>query len=254
MKISAAIITFNEEKNIGRCIDSLNDIADEIVVLDSFSSDRTQEICESKGVIFLQNKFPGHIEQKNLAIDKTKHEFIISLDADEAVSEELKKSILAIKTNGGEQAYSFNRKTYYCGHWVKYCGWYPDVKTRFFKRQSGQWGGTNPHDKFIVKEGLTTKHLSGDLLHYSFYTVQQHKDQAKNFSAIGAQALFNKGKRSSVLHLIFKPFARFVRNYIIKLGFLDGIHGWRICVISAQSNYLKYAKLLALQKGKNLHS
>lgn len=254
MKLSAAIITFNEEKNIGRCIDSLEGIADEVVVLDSFSGDQTEAICKEKGVIFLQNKFPGHIEQKNLVIEHTSGDYVISLDADEAISDELRESLLEVKNNPQFDAYSFNRKTYYCGHWVNYCGWYPDIKTRVFKRGVGAWGGTNPHDKFIVKNGLTTKHIHGDLLHYSFYTIEQHKLQADKFSTIGAKALFEKGKKSSYLHLIFKPFARFVRNYIIKLGFLDGIYGLRICLISAKSNYLKYAKLLALQQGKNIYS
>ncbi len=254
MKLSAAIITFNEEKNIERCIDSLDGIADEIVVLDSFSTDKTEAICREKGVIFLQNKFPGHIEQKNIVIEKTTGDYIISLDADEAISDELKKSILAIKDNPEADAYSFNRLTYYCGYWVKHCGWYPDVKTRIFKRGVGQWGGTNPHDKFIVSGKFKTNHLKGDLLHYSFYTKEQHIQQAEKFSTIGAKALFDQGKKSSYAHLVFKPFARFVRNYIIKLGFLDGIYGWRICIISAKSNYWKYAKLLSLQQGKDLHS
>ena len=139
IQLSAVIITFNEERNIGRCIDSLQGIADDIVVVDSFSSDKTKEICLSKNVRFVEHAFDGHIEQKNWAITQAKHPHILSLDADEALDEVLKKSILEVKQNFTQDAYQMNRITNYCGQWIKHCGWYPDTKLRLWDSSKGYW-------------------------------------------------------------------------------------------------------------------
>ena len=175
-KISAAIITFNEEINIKRCLCSLMEVVDEIVVVDSGSTDQTQKIALELGAKVVVNPFKGHIEQKNFAITQTKYDWIISLDADEALSEELKFSILSIKNDLSDTAYEFNRLTNYCGKWIKHSGWYPDKKLRIFHKSHGKWGGKNPHDQFILTSGKP-HHLKGDLLHYSFYTVEDHKKQ-----------------------------------------------------------------------------
>lgn len=252
-KISAVIITFNEEKNIARCIKSLVEIVDEIIVVDSFSEDNTIEIADKLGAKVFKQKFLGHIEQKNYAKNLASNNWIISLDADEEISKELKKSILSIKDNLDEfDGYKFNRLTNYCGKWIKHCGWYPDTKLRIFKKDIGAWGGKNPHDKFITPANSNIKHLTGDLLHYSFYTKQQHLEQIHKFSTIAAQSYFEKGKKSNLLKLIFSPLSKFVRNYIIKLGFLDGIFGFRICRLSAYATYLKYVKLKNIQKSKSV--
>lgn len=248
MKISAAIITFNEERNIERCLTSLQDVVDEIVVVDSFSTDHTKAICAKFNVKFIPNNFAGHIEQKNFAIDQCSNEYVLSLDADEALSEELKASILKVKKNLNAHAYSFNRRTNYCGTWVNHCGWYPDTKIRLFHKSAGAWGGTNPHDNYLVEKENRVQHISGDILHYSYYTVEEHLQQARKFSEIAAKAMHQKGKRSSLLLLVLKPISKFIRNYIIKLGFLDGIVGWKICTISAKATYWRYAKLYVLQK------
>lgn len=247
-KISAVIITYNEEKNIARCINSVVNWVDEIVVVDSFSTDSTLELAKSLGAVVTQHAFGGYIEQKNYALQQAKNEWILSLDADEEVSENLKKSILAIENWNHASIYSFNRLSNYCGQWIKHCGWYPDVKTRLFRKDSGSWGGKNPHDKYIANVGITTQHLKGDLLHYTFYTVEQHQQQIHKFSSIAAQSYYDKGIRSNRFKLVFSPLSKFVRNYILKMGFLDGYYGWVICSQSAKATYLKYAKLKNIQE------
>src|ERR1041385_5289202 len=130
IQLSVVIITYNEEKNIVRCLDSIREIADDIVVVDSFSTDKTEMICKEKGVRFIQHKFEGHIEQKNWAITQAKFPFVLSLDADEAPDEELKKEILKVKADANYDGYKMNRLTNYCGKWIRHCGWYPDTKLR----------------------------------------------------------------------------------------------------------------------------
>lgn len=246
-KISSVIITFNEEENIAGCIESLKPVADEIIVVDSNSTDRTGEICKEKGVTFIQHAFEGHIEQKNWAVQQAAYPVILSLDADEVLSPQLQQSILKVKEEWNRDGYSFNRFNNYCGKWIKHCGWYPDRKIRLWHRDKGKWGGNNPHDKVVMSPGTTLGFLQGDLLHYSFHSIRQHMDQINKFSDIKANVAFNKGKRSNYLKLIFLPFFKFIRNYFLKAGFLDGFYGWVICVNSAHSEFLKYAKLKHLQ-------
>ena len=156
LKISAVIITFNEEKNISRCLDSLSKVAEDIIVVDSFSTDRTKDICLEKKVRFVENAFVGHIEQKNFALTQAVHPFVISLDADEALSPELEKSILEVKKNHKYEAYTMNRLTNYCGQWIKHGGWYPDSKIRLWFVNKGQWGGVNPHDTVVLETGTSS--------------------------------------------------------------------------------------------------
>ena len=152
--LSAVIITFNEERNIGRCLTSLIGIADDIVIVDSFSSDKTESICNAFGVRFVQHKFEGHIEQKNWAISQAKFPRILSLDADEALDANLKKSILEAKNNWKYDGYEMNRLTNYCGKFIHHSGWYPDKKMRLWDSRKGKWGGTNPHDKYELQANV----------------------------------------------------------------------------------------------------
>lgn len=250
INLSAVVITYNEEKNIDRCLSSLKDVADEIVVVDSFSTDNTKSICESHGVKFIEHKFDGHIEQKNWAITQAKHQYVLSLDADEALTRELKESILEVKNNWTADGYHFNRLTYYCGHWVRHCGWYPDKKLRLWDTTKGNWGGVNPHDTFIMKNGASTKHIKGDLLHYSYYSINQHIQQVNYFTDIAAKAYHKKGKKSNIFLILFSPWLKFIKSYFIKLGFLDGFYGLIISIISSHETFLKYVKLKVLQKGE----
>lgn len=247
IQLSAVIITYNEERNIARCLDSLAGIADEVVIVDSFSTDRTEEICRQYAdVRFLQHPFGGHIEQKNYALQQATFPYVLALDADEALSVTLKKSILQAKKNWQYDGCTMNRLTNYCGQWIHHSGWYPDQKLRLWRKEKGKWGGTNPHDKVGMVVGSTTAHLSGDLLHYSYYTVQEHLERAEKYAVIAAEAMRQQGKGATWLNVIFSPILKFLRNYVLKGGFRDGELGYTICRISALETYWKYKILRRL--------
>jgi glycosyltransferase involved in cell wall biosynthesis len=248
ISLSAVIITYNEERNIERCLVSLQGIADEIVVVDSFSIDKTEEICQQYRVKFIQNKFEGHIQQKNFAISCAANGWILSLDADEALSDELKKSILNIKSQPAFEGYSMNRLTNYCGKWVKHCGWYPDTKIRLVNRDFAKWTGVNPHDKLEMTNGDNSGFLNGDILHYSYYTRQDHLRQIEYFGGIASRELYEKGIKSSWFKIVYKVVAQFFKSYLLKLGILDGGTGFTISRLSAYATYVKYHKLLQLNK------
>jgi glycosyltransferase involved in cell wall biosynthesis len=250
MKLSAAIITFNEERNIERCISSLIGVVDEIVVVDSYSTDATESICKKMDVRFIQNKFEGHIQQKNFALSQITGDWALSLDADEALDETLKQSILEIKAEPAADGYSMNRLTNYCGHWVKHCGWYPDTKLRMVRKGFAQWTGVNPHDRLEMLTNETVLHLQGDILHYSYYTREDHLKQIEYFGDIAAKELFVQGRRITMVEVIFKVIAQFIKSYFLKLGFLDGRTGFTISRLSAYATYRKYLKLIQLHRGQ----
>lgn len=245
--ISAIIITLNEERNIERCIESLRSVVDEILVVDSFSTDRTKEICISAGVRFIENKWMGYSAQKNFAHQQAKNDFIVSLDADEALSDELRRSILEIRNNGATGLFSFNRLTNYCGKWIRHGGWYPDIKLRLYDRRKCRWEGTI-HEWLIHPKDEKVTLLKGDCLHYTFYTVAEHRKQVEKFTSLMAEEEFARGRRSSWFNIIFNPVVKFVRDYFLRLGFLDGYEGFLISRISAQAAYMKYTKLMKLSK------
>lgn len=247
IKLSVVIITFNEERNLERCIKSVLNIADEIVVVDSFSTDNTKEIALKYNCKFVEHKFEGHIEQKNFAITCASSPYILSLDADEALDETLKKEILNTKQNWTANGYTMNRLTNYCGTWIKHCGWYPDTKLRLWDSRLGHWTGINPHDEYKFKTPeCTIQKLKGDILHYSYYTLEDHYKQVEYFTNISSNAYFKIGKKAYFYHLVFSPLVKFIQSYFIKLGFLDGAAGFTICRISAYAAWLKYYKLKKL--------
>lgn len=244
MPLSAVIITFNEERNLGRCLASLAGLADEILVVDSYSTDRTVEIALQYGARVLQHPFEGHIQQKNYALDQAKFDHVLSLDADEALDPTLHTAIAGIVGAFDHDAYRCRRLTNYCGHWVRFCGWYPDLKMRLFDRRKGRWGGVNPHDKFLPYNPSSPHPvLAGKILHYSFYTTADHLRQVKYFTDIASQALYNRGVRSGWRHRWVHPAWTFLRMYFLKLGILDGWRGMQICAISAWATHRKYRKL-----------
>lgn len=246
-QLSVVIITFNEEKNIARCLESVKSIADEIVVLDSFSKDNTKQICLSHGVKFFEHTFDGHIQQKNRAITYASFPHILSLDADEALDETLAQSIKKVKENWTHDGYYMNRLTNYCGHWVKHCNWYPDKKLRLWDSRKGSWTGINPHDKYELNQGdKNTKHIKGDILHYSYYSVEDHYKQVEYFTNIASKAYIEAGKTAPFYKLIVNPIAKFIDHYLLHLGFLDGKAGFSISKISAYATYLKYKKIRQL--------
>ena len=249
MELSVVIITYNEEANIGRCLKSVQAVADDVVVVDSFSTDKTKQIVATHGARFVEHAFEGHIEQKNWAITQAKYPWVLSLDADEALDETLTAAILRIKQDPQADGYSMNRLTNYCGQWIKHGGWYPDVKLRLWNSQKGAWGGENPHDKYIMSPGSSTKHLKGNILHYSFYTEVEHDAQITAFTSIAAKALYAKGKRVGPLRPWIAGAAKFMRDFVLRAGFLDGKAGYTIARKSALAKFLKYALLRRLNSG-----
>jgi glycosyltransferase involved in cell wall biosynthesis len=245
IKISAAIITFNEEKNIKRCIDSL-DFCDEIVVVDSLSDDNTCKIARELGAKVIDQKFLGHIAQKQLAVDNCANEWILSLDADEEVSVELRDEILElIKKPLVFDAYEMPRVSFHLGCWIRHGGWYPDKKIRLFNKNKAHWGGYNPHDKVIVNGSIGK--LKGDLKHYVFKDLRHNIDTNNSYSSIMALDLDKEGKSFSYIKLFLKPIGKFLEVYVYKRGFLDGMPGFIIAVGAAYSMFLKFAKLWEIQ-------
>jgi len=251
VKISAVIITFNEQEHLEKCLGSLIGIADEIIVVDSFSTDQTKAICEQFKVKFIQHKFEGYIEQKNYAMSLASSDYILSLDGDEALSETLKKSILEVKKNWVYDGYYCNRLNNYCGQWIKYSDWYPDKKLRLFKKDSGKWEGINPHDRFTLKDGLKNGYLNGDLLHWIYRDYEEHNKKIEKFSSIAAKEYYELGVKSSIWKIIYRPTWAFFKAYFLRLGFLDGLNGFIICVQTYNVTFLKYIKLYQLWNQKS---
>lgn len=250
-QLTSTIITFNEERNIGRCIDALLSVSDEIIVLDSFSSDRTVEICKERGVKVVQRKWEGYAASKNYLNSLSSHEYIFSVDADEAPDDVLQKEIIRIKKEGLKGTYSVNRLTNYCGKWIRHSGWFPDVKTRIFPKSISSWEGAFVHEELIIEGSPTPKMLDGQLLHYSYYSKKEHRERADKYSALTAQKMFKKGKRVGPVRPYLSALGRFFAMYIVKRGFLDGKAGFTIARISAQSNIFKYKELRRIQRENN---
>lgn len=251
IKLSGVIITYNEEEHLEKCLKSLVDIVDEIVVIDSFSTDKTPEICSAFNVRFIQHEFEGYIEQKNFAISQANFDYILSLDGDEALSETLKESILQVKNNWLFDGYYCNRLNNYCGQWIKHSDWYPDKKLRLFKKDSGHWQGINPHDRYTLKANKKAGKLKGDLLHWIYRDYSEHNQKIERFSTIAAQAYFELGKKSSLWKIVYRPIWAFFKAYFLRLGFLDGLNGFIICVQTYNVTFLKYIKLYQLRKTPN---
>lgn len=248
MKLSAAIITFNEERNLQRCLQSLAGVADEIIVIDSFSTDRTEAIALHHGARFIQHPFEGHIQQKNYALEQASGDWILSLDADEALDDTLRNSIIAFKNNPTGSGCSMNRLTNYCGHWVYHCGWYPDKKVRLVARAKARWGGVNPHDRLELTDGNAPAHLKGDILHYSYYTREDHLNQIEYFGKIAAQELHQRGITISQGMIFLKVIAQFFKSFLLKTGFLDGTTGFTISRLSAYATWRKYTMLRGMRQ------
>lgn len=246
-KISAVIITRNEERNIGRCLDSLKGMVDEILIVDSFSTDRTREIAENEGAKFIEKEWLGYSATKNWANDQAAHPYVLSLDADEALSPELQTSLKRIKENLSG-AYSFNRLTNYCGTWIKHSGWYPDAKIRLFPKEKARWVGEFVHETLQIDPGQGKTHLSGDLFHYSYYEIREHIARANKYSDLAAQQIVNKGKSNLLIKCLVNPYFRFWKHYILKGGILDGFYGLVISMVASFEVFLKYSKAYSISR------
>jgi glycosyltransferase involved in cell wall biosynthesis len=241
--ISAVVITRDEEHNIGRCLASLEVVADEMLVVDSGSTDATCALATKAGARVVHHPWAGYAAQKNHANSLACHPWILSIDADEALSPELARSIVEARQKGLLGAYRFNRLTNYCGTWVRHGGWYPDAKVRLFHRDAARWEGDHVHERLVLQPGTAVTHLRGDLLHYSITSLEDHRARIERYSALKAQELLEEGRRPGLLKRWLAPTFKFVQGYLLQGGFLDGKAGWHIARESARAKHLKYAKL-----------
>ena len=243
VKISAVIITLNEERNIARCLQSLQGVADEIIVMDSGSTDQTIAICRSYAARVYEQEWLGYGAQKNKANTFAQYPYILSLDADEALSDALRQRILEIKESPSADAYSMNRMTNYCGQWIKHCGWYPDKKIRLWKKGIGTWSLEKVHENLLIDSTVNVQHLFGNILHYTTYNISEHIAVVNKYTSYITEEYYAKKKKAMFLKILFAPLWSFIRDYIFKLGFLDGYYGFIVCKISAFATFLKYVKL-----------
>jgi glycosyltransferase involved in cell wall biosynthesis len=247
-RISACVTTFNEEKKVARCLGSLTSF-DEIVVVDSFSEDRTAAICRQFTPRVYQHPWLGYVSQKNLVCSLASHPWMLIVDADEEVSPELKDEILdqAERGHGAIVGYRFPRMTRYLGAWIRHGDWYPDTKLRLFRRVCGKVVGQEPHDRVSVQGRV--KDLHGCIRHFPFDDLSAHLDTMNRYAQISAAAKFDEGLRCRWVDLSFRPLWRMIRCYLVKRGYRDGTRGFLIAALCAYGTFSKYAKLWEMTRG-----
>jgi glycosyltransferase involved in cell wall biosynthesis len=248
MKISATIITYNEERNIARAIESLR-CCDEIVVLDSGSNDRTCELAAKLGAHVIEGQWRGYAGQKNFASENASHNWILSIDADEALSEALEAEIWQIKKNGPRfDGYTMPRMAQYLGRWILHSGWYPDRKIRLFDRRRARWQGEFVHESVRVEGSVG--HLQANLLHFTCQSLSEHLRTMDRYTTLAAEQLIAERRPVGWSHLLLNPPWTFFQTYILKAGFLDGMEGLAIAYMAALYNFLKYAKVRFMNPGR----
>lgn len=247
-KVSLVVITYNEAHNIRRCLESAQGIADEILVVDSVSTDQTVAIAESLGARVVLQPFLGYAAQKRFAIGQATYPIVLSLDADEALSDELRKTMLREKEAFSKDGYFMNRLSSIGGSWIRHGEWYPDRKLRLFHRDKVAIEGEHIHEKFVPVEGAAMGHLAGDILHYTNADIESRIKTINQFSTLAAQALHEEGRKGSWVRLLTKPAFRFFSSYILKRGFLDGFYGLVVARTSAQYVFFRESKLIEIQR------
>jgi glycosyltransferase involved in cell wall biosynthesis len=247
MKITATVITLNEEHNIAAALESLS-WADEIIVVDSESTDRTGEIVQRFTDRIFVRPWPGYSAQKNFAAEQASNDWIFSLDADERVSEELAHSIRQLKSGAEPEpaAFKMPRRTYYLGRWIRHSGWRPDFKLRLYDRKRARWRGDYVHETLEVDGEV--ERLNGDILHYTVRNASDHHLRMDRYTTLAAQQSYSLGKRASMLSLFVSPVAVFIRSYILRLGLLDGVPGLGIARFAAHYEFLKNLKLWEMEE------
>jgi len=238
----------NEEDRIGDCLASL-DFCDEVVVVDSHSSDRTRAIAAASGARVLERDWPGFGAQKEFAVRAAEHDWVLCLDADERVSPELRAQILALQGAGfpGFAGWRVPRLSQYLGRWIRHGLWYPNLQMRLYDRRRGRWNDDEPHAR-VDLEGAVGR-LAGDLLHLPYRGFSDHLQTIDRYTDTMARVAFERGRRARLWHLTLNPAAHFLRHYFLKVGFLDGWRGLVLALVGAQYVQLKYVKLLILQRG-----
>ncbi len=241
LNLSVALIVYNEEERLGRTLESIKDIASEIIIIDSNSTDNTCAVAESFGAKIYNEEWRGFVEQKNSLTAKCSKDYILYLDADEVVGDELKKSIIAAVTNGSSAGYYIRRKTHYLGRLLNY-SWQKDERLRLVKADASPlWVGEIVHEE--LKVDGNTSHLNGYLIHYSYRDIDDHFRRTIRYARLSAESYYIKGKKFKLSKMIFSPFIAFMKIYIVKGGFLDGIPGFIAGVSAYVYGFLKYAFL-----------
>lgn len=240
IQISATIITFNEERNVARVIESLR-CCDEILVLDSGSNDRTAEIATKLGARVVEASWHGYAAQKNIAAELAKHDWILSLDADESLSEALEAEIWQIKKSGPKyDGYTVPRLAQYLGKWILHSGWYPDRKVRLFDRRKAKWVGAFVHESVQVDGRVGD--LKSNILHFTCNSLSEHLRSMDTYTTLAAQEIVARQKKIAFGQLLFDPIWTFFQTYVLKMGYLDGVEGLAIAYTAALYNFVKYAK------------
>jgi glycosyltransferase involved in cell wall biosynthesis len=248
MKISATIITFNEERNIARVIESLR-CCDEVLVLDSGSNDRTAEIAGKLGARVVEASWHGFAAQKNIAVGLAAHDWILSLDADESLSEALEAEIWQIKKTGPKfDGYTVPRLAQYLGRWILHSGWYPDRKVRLFDRNRAKWIGDFVHESVQVDGRIG--HLKSNLLHFTCNSLSEHLRSLDRYTTLAAQEFAAAGKPVPLAKILLDPPWTFFNTYFLKRGFLDGPEGLAIAYMAAFYNFVKYSKARLMSPGR----
>ncbi|MCX7975020.1 MAG: glycosyltransferase family 2 protein [Candidatus Aminicenantes bacterium] len=242
MKISAVIITHNEEERLPAALQSLEGVVSEIIVVDSFSTDGTVKIAHRFGCRVFEREWSNYADQKNYGNSQANYPWILSLDADERLSPELREEIISLlPTEPDCVGFSMPRQVFYLGRWIRHGGWYPDRRVRLFRRDKAHWEGEFVHEKLVI-EGEIRK-LRGNLLHFTYRNITDHMRRINLFSELGAKKLYAQRKKCRWYHLAFLPPLRFLRNYLFLGGFLDGFPGLIIAVLSSYALFARYAKL-----------
>lgn len=245
-RLSAVIITYNEEQNLARCLESVK-FADEIVVVDSHSTDRTCDIAQHYGAKVIFVEWQGFGAAKQAGVDASSGEWILSIDADEEVSDPLKEEIQrVIERHGRHVGYEMPRKTNFLGRWINYSNWYPDHVLRLFRRENGRFNDAVVHEKVVVNGPVGR--LKNDLLHYSYPSLDVYFEKFNRYTTVGAVEAYKAGKRAGWPSVAIKPVAAFVKHYVTKQGFRDGLEGFLISVLSSAAVMVKYAKLRDIER------
>lgn len=248
--LSACIISFNEEDRIADCIRSL-DFCDEVVVVDSRSTDRTREIASELGARVIERDWPGHVKQKEFTIREATHDWVLCVDSDERISSALRSEIVALKAADfpGMAGWRMPRLTAWLGRWIDRGTWYPDHQLRLFDKRRGHWGGHDPHDRVELEGPIGT--LQGDLLHHAYRDLADHVSTITKYTEIMARGLHERGRKASAFDLLVRPPVRFFRFYFLKLGFLLGWRGLALAFLASWYVRLKYVRLFALQRAED---
>ncbi|MBC7389748.1 MAG: glycosyltransferase family 2 protein [Opitutaceae bacterium] len=242
--LSAVVITNNAKDTIGLCIDALLKVSSDIIVIDSGSDDGTKEICYSKNIRYFFKSWEGYSANKNYGNDLAIHDYILSIDSDEILSDELIKSIkLEFSNMPSADAYNINFITNFCGKWIKYGGWNPEWHIRIFNRKLIKWELLDVHEVLSIKSTYKVKKLTGKVLHYSYPTIQSHLNKIEKYTDLFAERSLKAGKNAGRFKKHMSAGFTFLSNYIIKLGFLDGYYGFVVARNNALYSYLKYKKL-----------